>query len=142
MKYAPFYLIVLFSLSVLSCSKSESGPAPEPDVTSKLVGAYGLTKMTNKDTGAAVTGTGSVTVTAVDNTMASLRVVTRVITSNGNYNDDITFQSKVVMTGSDYQLKDGSTTDSPTIGSVSGNKLTLTTKHFTSGQSLIREFTK
>ncbi|MBD2755599.1 hypothetical protein [Spirosoma validum] len=142
MRYVLSSLIVLSSLVVLSCSQSESGPAPEPNVTSKLVGTYTLTKMTNKDTGEAVNGTGSVTLTAVDNTMASLSVATQVITSKGSYNDKITFQSKVVQVGSDYQLKDGSSTDSPTIGSVSGNTITLTTKHLASDQNLIREFTK
>lgn len=98
--------------------------------------------MTNKDTGETVNGTGSITLTAVDNTMASLNVVTQVITSKASYDDKVTFQSRVVQVGNDYQLKDGSSADSPTIGSVSGSKITLTTKHFTSGQSLIREFTK
>lgn len=136
------YLLVFSTLILSSCSQSKSGPAPEPNVTSKLVGTYTLTKMTNKDTGETVNGTGSITLTAVDNTMASLNVVTQVITSKASYDDKVTFQSRVVQVGNDYQLKDGSSADSPTIGSVSGSKITLTTKHFTSGQSLIREFTK
>lgn len=136
------YLLVFSTLILSSCSQSESGPVPEPNVTSKLVGTYTLTKMTNKDTGETVNGTGSITLTAVDNTMASLNVVTQVITSKASYDDKVTFQSRVVQVGNDYQLKDGSSADSPTIGSVSGSKITLTTKHFTSGQSLIREFTK
>lgn len=77
MKYTPYYLIALASFAGFSCSKSNSDPAPTPtpveeNLTAPVAGIYKLTKITNRSGSPAVTGVGSLTIIAVDNTTAKI----------------------------------------------------------------------
>ena len=118
-------LLAITSLTVLSCSKSsEPAPAPEPNVTNAIAGTYSLTKLTNKDAAStvAVTGTGSVTITAISNTTVDMRTLTTIKQGTSSTSrSDITLEYKVAQNGSTYTLSSGS----KEYGTVSGNKLIL-----------------
>lgn len=133
MKKVLIFFVVFAGLVSQSCSKSSEA---EPQIAQKIVGSYTLTKLTKGTT--AATGTGTATISATDNTTASIRVALKI----GNTSQDITLDYKISQNGADYVIKDGNGAN--TVGSVSGNKLTMTTTVLGLGSSdtYTAEFTK
>jgi hypothetical protein len=128
-------LLLLSAVLLLSsCSKETT---TEPDLSSKIVGVYQLSKI-SKGTTTVNGATGSVEITALDKTKVSIKRNLRLTNSTQN----ITLDYVVEADGANYTIKDGNGVNK--VGSVVGNKFTMTFADFSLGGSgnFTAEFTK
>jgi len=134
MKYTYYYITSLVALAGLSCSKSNSDPTPTPtpveeNLTAPVAGIYKLTKVSNRSGSAAVTGVGSLTIIAVDNTTAKI-TQTRSFTNTATKFEStiVSVQdeaNKIAKDGTNYIIK---TTTGLQWATISGTKISTTEK--------------
>lgn len=124
MSYYRYLPVALACLLVVACSGSESEnitptptpapsptptptPTPEPDLTGALAGTYKLSLITPQGQVPAITGTGSMTLTALSKTTARIdKVRSFTLTSTGEKEDRSSIDTCIFTSaGSSYLIK-------------------------------------
>lgn len=112
MKSPYYFLFALGLCGGLSCSKSSQDPTPTPqeeNLTTPIAGIYKLTKVTNRNGTPVVTGVGSLTIVAVDNTTANITQTRSFTNTATGMSMELTSvkneANKIAKSGSSYVIK-------------------------------------
>jgi hypothetical protein len=138
-KQLSFFLSLVVSLLMFSCSKDETTATVEPETAKYVVGTYTLSSISTTS-GSAVSGvTGSAVLTQNTNATVSLKTALIFKTASSSSSSTITLDYTIVKNGSNYDVYDSSNTKQ---GTVVGSKLTLYVTNFGSGITYTGVFIK